>query len=65
MKKLFIIMVLAALQVACSAQAMAPAPQGALLSFSDLAAEITVNHETPTVVPVSSRSVDNDSGDSS
>jgi len=55
MKKLFIIIVLATIQSACSTQAPQPDPQGALLSFSDLAAEIKVNHETVTTVPVSSR----------
>ena len=65
MKKLLIIKVLAGVQVACSTQAPRSATPGALLSFSDLAAEIKVNHETATAVPVSSRLAVEDSGDSS
>jgi hypothetical protein len=45
MKKLLITMLLGALQSACSIQAPQPVPQNTLLSFADLAAEISVTHK--------------------
>jgi hypothetical protein len=65
MKKLFIIIGLASLQLACTTQPPQPAPQGALLSFNDLAGEITVNRETTPAMPISSRTTERDEGDSS
>ena len=65
MKKIFIIIALATLQSGCSTQAAQPNPKGALLSFTDLAAEITVRHEVSTAVPVSSRTTGDSFTDSS
>ena len=65
MKKFIIIISLLVFQSACSTQAPQPDPHGALLSFSDLAAEITVNREAVTAVPVSSRTTEKNLGDSS
>jgi hypothetical protein len=65
MKKLFIIIGLASLQLGCTTQPPQPAPQGALLSFNELAGEITVNREMTPAIPVSSRTTEGDASDSS
>ena len=65
MKKLLIIIGLASLQMACTTQPPQPAPQNALLSFNDLAEEITVNREAASAIPVSSRTSGRNESDSS
>ena len=46
MKKYFLIIALCVIQSACAGQAPNPGGSGALLTFSDLASEITVGVET-------------------
>ena len=58
MKKLFIFILLATIQPACSIQAPQPEAQPALLSFADLAAEITVNRVASNAVAAAPRSAD-------
>ncbi len=65
MKKLLFIIALLAFQVACTTQPPLPVRQGALLSFTDLAGEMTVNYEVTTSVSMPSRTSDIEPGDSS
>ncbi len=46
MKKSFLIILLCTIQTACATQAPFPRSDGVLLSFNDLASEITVDIET-------------------
>lgn len=65
MKNPFIIIVILVFQTACSTLAPQSASQGALLSFTELAGEITVRREVATGVTVSSRVTEKDMRDSS
>jgi len=65
MKNLFIIIALAVFQSACSTQAPRPHQQSVLLDFTDLASEMTVDHELEAGLPETPGTVGKNQGDSS